>query len=97
VYARWDANTDPGGSLLKALGAACELDRITRHINETRPNLPQQLKIGVGINIGNAAPANANAPTIARTVSGRTGGPRAGTIHLSGILVHDPEQWEPGA
>lgn len=55
VYARWDANADPSGSLLKALGAACELDRITRHINETRPNLPQQLKIGVGINIGNAA------------------------------------------
>lgn len=55
VYARWDANADPGGSLLNALGAACELDRITRHINETRPNLPQQLKIGVGINIGNAA------------------------------------------
>jgi len=55
VYARWDANADPGGSLLRALGAACELDRITQHINETRPNLPQQLKIGVGINIGNAA------------------------------------------
>jgi len=55
VYARWDANTDPGGSLLNAIGAACELERITRHINETRPNLPQQLKIGVGINIGNAA------------------------------------------
>jgi adenylate cyclase len=55
VYARWDADTDPGGSLLKALGAACELDRITRHINATRPNLPQQIHIGVGINIGNAA------------------------------------------
>jgi adenylate cyclase len=55
VYARWDANTDPGGSLLKALDAACELDRITRRLNDTRPNLPQQLKIGVGINIGNAA------------------------------------------
>jgi len=55
VYARWDANADPGGSLLNALGAACELERITRQINATRPNLPQQLKIGVGINIGNAA------------------------------------------
>jgi len=55
VYARWDADTDPGGSLLRALGAACELDRITRHIHATRPNLPQQLNIGVGINIGNAA------------------------------------------
>ncbi len=55
VYARWNADTDPGGSLLLALGAACELDRITRHINATRPNLPQKLDIGVGINIGNAA------------------------------------------
>jgi adenylate cyclase len=55
VYARWDANIDPGGSLLKALDAACELDRITRHLNDTRPNLPQPLRIGVGINIGNAA------------------------------------------
>jgi len=55
VYARWNADTDPGSSLLLALDAACELDRITRHINATRPNLPQQLHIGVGINIGNAA------------------------------------------
>ncbi len=55
VYARWDADTDAGGALLRALDAACALDRITRHINATRPNLPQQLHIGVGINIGNAA------------------------------------------
>lgn len=55
VYARWDANSDAAGSLLKAMDAACELDRITRHIHDTRPNLPQALKIGVGINIGNAA------------------------------------------
>jgi len=55
VYARWDANTDPGGSLLQALDAACELDRITRTLNDTRPNLPQPLRIGVGVNIGNAA------------------------------------------
>ena len=55
VYARWDANSDPAGSLVKALDAACELDRITRRLHDTRPNLPQSLKIGVGINIGNAA------------------------------------------
>lgn len=55
VYARWDANSDAAGSLVKALDAACELDRITRHIHDSRPNLPQTLKIGVGINIGNAA------------------------------------------
>lgn len=55
VYARWNANTDAGAALLDALDAACELDRITRHLNDTRPNLPQALKIGVGINIGNAA------------------------------------------
>lgn len=55
VYARWDANSDPAGSLVKALDAACRLDHITRHIHDSRPNLPQTLKIGVGINIGNAA------------------------------------------
>lgn len=55
VYARWDARSDAAGSLIKALDAACELDRITRNIHDSRPNLPQALKIGVGINIGNAA------------------------------------------
>lgn len=55
VYARWDANSDAAGALVKALDAACELDRITQHIHDSRPNLPQALKIGVGINIGNAA------------------------------------------
>lgn len=55
VYARWDANNDATGSLMEALDAACELDRITQQIHDSRPNLPQALKIGVGINIGNAA------------------------------------------
>jgi adenylate cyclase len=55
VYARWEANVDPTAVLLRALDAACSLDRITQRINESRPNLPHPLKIGVGINIGNAA------------------------------------------
>ena len=55
VYARWNANHDPGAALLNTLGAACELARITRDLRDTRPNLPQELMIGVGINIGNAA------------------------------------------
>jgi adenylate cyclase len=55
VYARWEANRDPAGVLLRVLDAACELNRITRRINETVPNLPQPLRIGVGINIGEAA------------------------------------------
>ena len=55
VYARWNANADAGGALRYALDAACELDRITRHLNDSRPDLPQPLKIGAGINIGNAA------------------------------------------
>ena len=40
---------------IRAPGLRCELDHITRHLHDTRPNLPQSLKIGVGINIGNAA------------------------------------------
>jgi adenylate cyclase len=54
VYARWEANRDPGAALLRTLDAACELNRITRRLNDTR-KLPQKLSIGVGINIGNAA------------------------------------------
>jgi len=55
VYARWLANADPAGALMQALDTACELEHITARINQTRPDLPQQLTIGVGINIGNAA------------------------------------------
>ena len=55
VYARWEANRDPAGALLRALDAACELNRITQRLNELHPDLPQKLTIGVGINIGNAA------------------------------------------
>lgn len=55
VYARWEANRDPAAALHRALDSACELNRLTRRINELQPNLPQPLSIGVGINIGNAA------------------------------------------
>lgn len=55
VYARWPANTDPAGALIQALDTACELERITARVNQARPDLPQELTIGVGINIGNAA------------------------------------------
>ena len=55
VYARWLANADPAGALMQALDTACELEHITARINQARPDLPQQLTIGVGINIGNAA------------------------------------------
>jgi len=55
VYARWPANTDPETALLQALETACELERITAGVNRNRPDLPQALTIGVGINIGNAA------------------------------------------
>lgn len=55
VYARWEANRDPGAVLRRVLHAACELNRITGLLNDSIPNLPQPLRIGVGINIGNAA------------------------------------------
>lgn len=55
VYARWDANVDPAAALLRALDAACTLERITERINDSHPGLPQKLRLGIGINIGNAA------------------------------------------
>jgi adenylate cyclase len=55
VYARWEANRDPAAALMRTLDAACELNRITARLNDSHPDLPQRLRIGVGINIGNAA------------------------------------------
>jgi adenylate cyclase len=55
VYARWEANRDPAGSLRHALDAAVELNRMTERLNALNPELPQKLAIGVGVNVGNAA------------------------------------------
>jgi adenylate cyclase len=55
VYARWEADDDRGDSVRAALRAAQRINDITRHLNDTHPDLPRALQIGVGINTGAAA------------------------------------------
>lgn len=55
VYARWDVSEEPQTSIHTALRAALKIHRITDAFNTVYPDLPQTLRIGVGINIGHAA------------------------------------------
>lgn len=55
VYARWSANDDSSRAVLRAMEAACELNRLSHSINDAHPELPQSLGIGAGINFGVAA------------------------------------------
>ncbi len=55
VYARWSANGDESRAVLRAMDAACELNRLSSHINASHPDLPQPLGIGAGVNFGIAA------------------------------------------
>jgi adenylate cyclase len=55
VYARWDVSGDPDSHVYNALRSALEIFRITDAFNTVYPDLPQALRIGVGINIGQAA------------------------------------------
>jgi adenylate cyclase len=55
VYARWDVSGDPRAHVYNALRSALEIHRITDAFNTVYPDLPQSLRIGVGINIGQAA------------------------------------------
>ena len=54
VYARWTRLDDPLQPALNALRTACELERLSRQINQEFTDLPFPLRIGVGINTGNA-------------------------------------------
>ncbi len=54
VYARWTRIDDPLLPALSALRTACELDRLSKQINREFTDLPFPLRIGVGINTGNA-------------------------------------------
>jgi len=55
VYARWTVNGDPSRSVLRAMDAACRLNRLSHEINASHPTLPQPLGIGAGVNVGIAA------------------------------------------
>ncbi len=55
VYARWDVTGEARPFVYNALASALEIHRITDSFNTIYPDLPQKLRIGVGINIGQAA------------------------------------------
>lgn len=55
VYARWEVRDDAMGTVVDALSAACELNIISRDLNQTYPEVSNPLNIGVGINTGTAA------------------------------------------
>jgi len=55
VYARWDITAHPEDAVLKALRSALAVQRITEKLNALYPDLPQKLRIGAGVNIGDAA------------------------------------------
>ncbi len=55
VYARWDITEHPQDAVLKALRSALAVQRITEELNALYPDLPQKLRIGAGVNIGDAA------------------------------------------
>lgn len=55
VYARWEIRDDAAGTVVDALEAACELNIISRDLNQTYTEASDPLNIGVGINSGTAA------------------------------------------
>ena len=55
VYARWEVRDDAAGTVIDALGTACELNIISRDLTNTYPEASNPLNIGVGINTGTAA------------------------------------------
>ncbi len=55
VYARWEADRDAVRAVQRAIDSACQLNRISQHLNATHPELPQPFGIGAGINFGIAA------------------------------------------
>jgi adenylate cyclase len=56
VYARWTASDGAQmQAVLRAVDAACELNRLSDKLNRAHPELPHPLGIGAGVNFGLAA------------------------------------------
>ncbi len=55
VYARWNTDEDNSEPIIHALNTACQLNHISKALNEQFKEIPFPLKIGVGINTGHAA------------------------------------------
>lgn len=55
VFARWESTEDQSKTLKQALSAALLINEITRELNSAFSELPEPVKIGVGINTGAAS------------------------------------------
>jgi len=56
VFARWETQDNQLKTITHALSVACEINHITENLNtEYKGQLPDKLKIGVGINTGTAS------------------------------------------
>lgn len=55
VFARWESDEDQSKTLKQALNAALLINGITRELNDAFSELPEPVKIGVGINTGAAS------------------------------------------
>ena len=55
VYARWEATDGESGSIKNALKSALQIKQISDELQTAHLEPPHQLKIGVGINTGEAA------------------------------------------
>ncbi len=55
VFARWEADEDEHSTVINALIAAAAINAVTENLNKEFEEVPEQLRIGVGINTGAAA------------------------------------------
>lgn len=55
VFARWEADEDEIETVIRSLAAAEAINKVTVKLNKTYKELPEQLRIGVGINTGAAS------------------------------------------
>ena len=55
VFARWETETDKTMTVTQAMRSACMINGVTRELNQTFKELPEQIRIGVGINTGAAS------------------------------------------
>ena len=55
VFARWESDINEAQSVMKSLQAAIEINDVTEELNNNSAEIPEKLRVGVGINTGVAS------------------------------------------
>ena len=55
VFARWESDINEAQSVMKSLQAAVEINDVTEELNNNSVEIPEKLRVGVGINTGVAS------------------------------------------